>query len=237
MTAAPQSSSSGNTDAVKLAEQIHDACPHYLGFDYEIGPIGCRLVSQELECVCEHVHMHALRAAFPTPQIAWGEPIAWSTRVRDGGMTYNTYTERLPFEPDLDSRIVVLGEPVPLYVADWDKGEHEGGGIDSQRAFANWQPIKAILTTSKNRIPSYDSTDYDKGGKVELLAKEIAGLGGAAQASLPPVIDRGELIALLQDLASVNLSRDAVERQARRMADDLIARGLSIPSTNSGDAA
>ena len=50
---------------------------------------------------------------------------------------------------------------------------------------------------------------------------------GGAQASLPPLIDRAQLVALLQDLASVNLSREAVERQARRMADDLIARGLA----------
>lgn len=39
-------------------------------------------------------------------------------------------------------------------------------------------------------------------------------------------LDRNELMALLQDLASVNLSCEAAERQARRMADDLIARGL-----------
>lgn len=48
---------------LKLADKIHDACPHNMGYgDYEIGPIGCRLVGQELECVCEHVHMHAIRA-------------------------------------------------------------------------------------------------------------------------------------------------------------------------------
>lgn len=48
---------------------------------------------------------------------------------------------------------------------------------------------------------------------------------------LPPLVDRAELIALLDDLASVNLSREACARQARRMADDLIARGLTFPST------
>ncbi len=42
---------------------------------------------------------------------------------------------------------------------------------------ADWQLIKAILTTSKNRIPSNDIRDYCDGGKVELWAKEIAGLG------------------------------------------------------------
>lgn len=57
-----------------------------------------------------------------------------------------------------------------------------------------------------------------------------------ARTSLPTLIDRGELIAMLEDLASVNLSREAVERQARRMADDLIARGLSLPSTDSSGA-
>jgi hypothetical protein len=39
-------------------------------------------------------------------------------------------------------------------------------------------------------------------------------------------IDRGELVAMLQDLASVNLSREAKERQAARMADALIAKGI-----------
>jgi len=36
-------------------------------------------------------------------------------------------------------------------------------------------------------------------------------------------IDRDELVALLENLASVNLSREACERQAQRMADGLIA--------------
>lgn len=52
---------------ISLANRIHDACPHYLGFDFEEGPIGCNLVSQSFECVCEHVHMHALRL-LPAPQ-------------------------------------------------------------------------------------------------------------------------------------------------------------------------
>jgi hypothetical protein len=53
-------------DAGMLANKIHDACPHNLGFDnYEIGPIGCAIVAKGLECVCEHVHMHAIRADRP----------------------------------------------------------------------------------------------------------------------------------------------------------------------------
>src|SRR6516164_3596020 len=36
-------------------------------------------------------------------------------------------------------------------------------------------------------------------------------------------IDRDELVALLENLASVNLNREACERQAQRMADGLIA--------------
>lgn len=49
----------------------------------------------------------------------------------------------------------------------------------------------------------------------------------AAPQPLDPAcqIDRGELVAMLQDLASVNLSREAKERQAARMADALIAKG------------
>jgi hypothetical protein len=64
-------------------------------------------------------------------------------------------------------------------------------------------------------------------------AEEIEKLtSGVAQRPLPPLIDRSELIALLQDLASVNLSREACERQAMRMADDLIARGLTLAVTS-----
>lgn len=40
-------------------------CPHDMGFDNELGPIGCRLVGQELECVCEYMHFNAVAA---TPQ-------------------------------------------------------------------------------------------------------------------------------------------------------------------------
>ena len=29
-------------------------CPHDMGFDNELGPIGCRLVGHEMECVCEY---------------------------------------------------------------------------------------------------------------------------------------------------------------------------------------
>src|SRR5271170_6746354 len=43
-------------------------CPHDMGFDNELGPIGCRLIGQELECVCENAPFSpqepkALRAA------------------------------------------------------------------------------------------------------------------------------------------------------------------------------
>lgn len=42
------------------------------------------------------------------------EPVAWRIRVRQGSKTLYAYTERLPFEPDADSDIVVLGEPEAL---------------------------------------------------------------------------------------------------------------------------
>ena len=48
-------------------------------------------------------------------------PVAWRIRVRDGKMsgslTYHIYTERLPYEPDADSKITVLGQPQPVYLA------------------------------------------------------------------------------------------------------------------------
>ena len=37
-------------------EAARTRCPHDMGFDNELGPIGCRLVGQEMECVCEHMH-------------------------------------------------------------------------------------------------------------------------------------------------------------------------------------
>lgn len=51
---------------------------------------------------------------------------------------------------------------------------------------------------------------------------------------LPPLVDRSELVALLEDLASVNLSREACARQANRMADDLITRGLTFTPADGG---
>ena len=45
----------------------------------------------------------------------------------------------------------------------------------------------------------------------------------AAIEAMRRTIDRDELVALLENLASVNLSREACERQAQRMADGLIA--------------
>jgi hypothetical protein len=32
-------------------------CPHDMGFDSELGPVGCRLVGLELECVCDGLHV------------------------------------------------------------------------------------------------------------------------------------------------------------------------------------
>ncbi len=40
-------------------------------------------------------------------------------------------------------------------------------------------------------------------------------------------LDRGELILFLQDLASPNLTKETADRQARRMADALIAKGVN----------
>ncbi len=79
--------------------------------------------------------------------------------------------------------------------------------IEAERAArkahpADWQPIKAILTTSKNRIPSNDIRDYIDGGKVELLAKEIAGLGGA-QVQVGETLDATEQGFLEDNIATV----------------------------------
>jgi hypothetical protein len=73
------------------------------------------------------------------------------------------------------------------------------------------------------------------GDVVFLLREQIGDIlarpapeASSGDADLLPIVDRAELIKLLEDLASVNLSREARERQARRMADDLIARGLGL---------
>lgn len=75
----------------------------------------------------------------------------------------------------------------------------------------------------------------------ELTRQAVALFGRAtsipAQYALPPLVDRAELVALLEDLASVNLSPDACSRQAARMADDLIARGLTALPSTCGQAA
>lgn len=48
----------GGGRSVALADQIHGACPHKIN-----EPPNCALVTGRLECVCEHVHMHAIRAS------------------------------------------------------------------------------------------------------------------------------------------------------------------------------
>jgi hypothetical protein len=52
-------------------------------------------------------------ALAPTPPSS--EPVAWQIRVREGCKTYHAYTERLPFEPDVNSGVIAISEPVPLY--------------------------------------------------------------------------------------------------------------------------
>ena len=69
----------------------------------------------------EHVADEIMKQCFArettiaTPSASTTEPVAWRIRIRKDSTTYYIYTERLPFEPDEDSRIVILGEPVPLY--------------------------------------------------------------------------------------------------------------------------
>lgn len=46
-----------------------------------------------------------------------GEPVAWRIRIREGSKTLYAYTERLPFEPDADLDITVLGQPEALALA------------------------------------------------------------------------------------------------------------------------
>ena len=67
------------------------------------------------------------------------------------------------------------------------------------------------------------------------VLKEISRRLSVAQGQ----IDRGELVAMLHDLASVNLTHDAAERQATRMADALIAKGIAAlvsPATLKSEA-
>lgn len=121
-----------------------------------------------------------------------------------------------------------------------------GGGDGSFRvecssgSDAQARALRAVLRGAADALRSLDAAEddiklaYVKRWRtiVKLPAKYadeiVEALRSTAQASLPPIVDRNELIALLEDLASVNLSREAVERQARRMADDLIARGLTF---------
>jgi hypothetical protein len=50
------------------AAQRPAICPHDGGFDAELGPLGCRLVGQELECVCEHMRFENRGSASSTQQ-------------------------------------------------------------------------------------------------------------------------------------------------------------------------
>jgi len=43
-------------------------CPHDMGFDNELGPLGCRLVTQEMECVCENMYFSERLSAKETSE-------------------------------------------------------------------------------------------------------------------------------------------------------------------------
>lgn len=74
-----------------------------------------------------------------------------------------------------------------------------------------------------------DGPRHMSGTLVDYIVDAIlAALPAQAVVSLPPLMDRSELVGLLEDLASVNLSREACSKQANRMADDLIARGVTF---------
>jgi hypothetical protein len=60
----------------------------------------------------------------------------------------------------------------------------------------------------------------------EAMRDALIAVIGAAQGR----IDRGELVAMLTDLASVNMSSEVAGRQATRMADALIAKGIGGPA-------
>lgn len=75
-------------------------------------------------------------------------------------------------------------------------------------------------------VPTADDPpdrDYD----YDMRKAYRAALFAAPQpASNAGVIDRGEMIKMLEDMASVNLSKEAGGRQAVRMTDALIAKGV-----------
>lgn len=89
-------------DAQELAKKIHDGCPHNTGFDFEIGPIGCRLVANDLECVCELVHMHALRAA-PASGSAGGATISAPDNLVPSPNSASGYVLRAASPPSGDA--------------------------------------------------------------------------------------------------------------------------------------
>lgn len=100
----------------------------------------------------------------------------------------------------------------------------------------SWHQVGGYAERFREIKEAVEEAGHSTNGKIlldvvkEILDRAARESAPVAQAALPPLVDRAELVGLLEDLASVNLSREAVERQARRMADDLIARGLSVPS-------
>jgi hypothetical protein len=96
---------------------------------------------------------------------------------------------------------------------------------------ADWLEDQARIATNSLHCGDNSGTIQRTHAWARKLEAAALHLRSVAQGSLPPLLDRGELVRLLQDLASVNLSMEACERQANRIADDLIARGLTFTST------
>lgn len=96
---------------------------------------------------------------------------------------------------------------------------------------AAWRYDLATRIQYRHDGDRYDGFDgrvsIDKPTVPEKAIRNLTPLYAAPQpASNAGSIDRGELILLLQDISSVNLTKDAAERQAARMADALIAKGI-----------
>lgn len=75
------------------------------------------------------IAVRRLAALSSAPAGGTGEPVAWRIRVREGSKTYHIYTERLPFEPDVDSNVFPIGEPVAVF-ASAPKTDPEPGKAD-----------------------------------------------------------------------------------------------------------
>lgn len=100
------------------------------------------------------------------------------------------------------------------------------------RGVAQPQPMHDALARAYLIGRGFDQCwidDVQKANRPAWLASlEItAALAAPQPASNAGSVDRGELILFLQDLASPNLSKEAADRQAARMADALIAKGIS----------